>query len=277
MTGGWVRVAAGVFQRRYEPLDISVGAIVGSTGVTVVDTRCNPAEAGEILRDVTEDFPLPVVAVVNTHAHYDHTFGNQVFAAHGIPVYGHHLIPHHFARHEGPRLRRVQEQPASEPDKSWADVELTPPTVPVDSPLRIEPGGRAIELIPLDVGHTDTDLAVLVPDVRAWFLGDVVEQSGPPMFGSGSFPLDWPDALDALVRRSRVGDVMVPGHGSVVDRAFVIAQASRLRAVADWIRASHEAGVRPDDAGMPKSLLAHWPESFLRSALRAGYGRLSGT
>ncbi|WP_236757787.1 MBL fold metallo-hydrolase [Aeromicrobium sp. PE09-221] len=272
---GWTEVAPGVFQRRYEPEDVSVGVIVGSTGITLVDTRNNPAEAEEIIRDVRDAFALPIVTVVNTHAHYDHTFGNQVFAEHGIPIYGHHLIPRHFAHHEGPRLREVQEQPECGPDRDWGEVRLTPPTVPVEAPLRIDPGGRTIELLPISAGHTDTDLAALVPDARAWFLGDVIEESGPPMFGSGSYPLDWPDALEGLLDRIRSGDVLVPGHGSVVDRDFVERQADRLRSVAEWIRDAFAAGRSLDDVRPERSLEEYWSESFLRSALEDGYAQLS--
>ncbi|GAA4490051.1 MBL fold metallo-hydrolase [Microbacterium panaciterrae] len=275
MTDEWIEVARGVFQRRYEPMDVSVGVIAGRTGVTVVDTRNNPAEAAEIVRDVEERFALPILPVVNTHAHYDHTFGNQIFAERDIPIYGHRLIPEHFAQYERPRLQKVQEHPESEPDEAWAQVRLTPPTVLIDAPRRIDVGGRVIELRPLPPGHTDTDLAVLVPDVRAWFLGDVVEESGPSMFGSGSYPLDWPGALDVLLERIRPGDVLVPGHGSVIDRDFIVRQASRLRAVADGILAAYSAGVSPEDAALDPALQAWWPESFLRSALRAGYVQLA--
>jgi glyoxylase-like metal-dependent hydrolase (beta-lactamase superfamily II) len=33
-------------------------------------------------------------------------------------------------------------------------------------------------------GHTDNDLLVHVPDASAWLVGDVLEESGPPMYGS---------------------------------------------------------------------------------------------
>ncbi|NQX10820.1 MBL fold metallo-hydrolase [Microbacteriaceae bacterium VKM Ac-2855] len=269
----WIRVADGVWQRRYQPVDVSVVAIEGPTGVVIVDTRNNGAEGAEIKADAAAVFEGPVVAAINTHAHYDHTFGNRAFSE--VPIFGHHRVPAHFAAFEAPRLARVQADPTLEPDQRWADVELTPPTVLVRQETAIAPGGRRIVLLPLPPGHTDTDLAILVPDARVWLLGDVIEESGPPMFGSGSHPLEWPQVLDALLERIEPGDAIVPGHGTVVDREFVRRQADSLRAVAAAIRAAYDAGQSIDDAvgghGLP------WPDAFLRSAFADGFAQLGAT
>jgi glyoxylase-like metal-dependent hydrolase (beta-lactamase superfamily II) len=268
---GWLEVARGVFQRRYDPMEVSVVVVVGPTGLTVVDTRNNPAEAAEVIRDVALRFDSPIVAVVNTHAHYDHSFGNQAFAAlPEVVIYGHHRIPRHFADYEGPRLTAVQADPSLEPDKRWADVTLTPPTILIDSPRLVAPGGRVLELIPLDPGHTDTDLAIFIPDCRVWLLGDVIEESGPPMFGSGSFPLAWPGVLTELLRAIEPGDVIVPGHGSVVDRDFVVHQTRRLQVVSDSIRSSHAAGTTLEDLPDDHELFATWPRTMLESAFAQG-------
>jgi len=274
---GWVEVGRGVFQRRYEPMDVSVIVVVGPAGLTVVDTRNNPAEAEEVIRDVDARFGLPIVAVVNTHAHYDHTFGNQTFATlSSVPIYGHHRIPQHFAAYEGPRLAAQQADPSREPDKDWADVVLTPPDVLVTAPVALMVGGRALELIPLDPGHTDTDLAVLVPDCRVWLLGDVIEESGPPMFGSGSYPFTWPVVLAGLLETIRPGDIIVPGHGAVVDRDFVVRQMEALQQVADTIRASVTAGTSLEDLPADHDLFGLWPKVMLDSAFARGAEQLAG-
>ena len=62
---GWLEVGPGVFQRRYDPMDVSVVVVIGPTGLTVVDTRNNPAEADEVIRDIARRFDQPIVAVVN--------------------------------------------------------------------------------------------------------------------------------------------------------------------------------------------------------------------
>ena len=272
---GWVEVGRGVFQRRYEPMDVSVIVVVGPAGLTVVDTRNNPAEAEEVIRDVDARFGLPIVAVVNTHAHYDHTFGNQTFATlPSVSIYGHHRIPQHFAAYEGPRLAAQQADPSREPDKDWADVVLTPPDVLVTAPVALMVGGRALELIPLDPGHTDTDLAVLVPDCRVWLLGDVIEESGPPMFGSGSYPFTWPVVLAGLLETIRPGDIIVPGHGAVVDRDFVVRQMEALQKVADTIRASVTAGTTLENLPADHDLFDLWPKVMLDSAFARGADQL---
>ncbi|WP_368499017.1 MBL fold metallo-hydrolase [Herbiconiux sp. A18JL235] len=276
--GDWEQVGAGVFRRRFEPLDVSIGVVVAAGGLTVIDTRNNPAEARELVADVGARFEAPIVAVVNTHAHYDHSFGNQHLASLDgrPPIYGHAMIARHYADHEAPRLEAVQRDPQREPDKSWGEVMLTPPTVEVERAVTIEPGGRPVRLQPLPRGHTDTDLAVLVPDSRVWFVGDVIEESGPPMFGSGSFPLEWPAALDALLALIEPGDVIVPGHGAVVDRDFVVRQRDAFGEMAAFIRSSRAAGldVEAAAAAAPAPLAALWPSSFVASALRAGFAAL---
>jgi glyoxylase-like metal-dependent hydrolase (beta-lactamase superfamily II) len=275
----WTQIADGVFQRRYDPLDVSVVAIVGPTGVVLVDTRNNPAEADEIIADVDTRFALPIVAVINTHAHYDHTFGNQQFAsgAHRtVPIYGHAGIPRHFEEFEGPRLAAQQADPSREPDKQWSEVHLTPPSVLIDAPTTVRAGDRTIELIPLPPGHTDTDLVVFIPDQRVWILGDIVEESGPPMYGSGSFPFGWPDALRRLLERVESGDRLIPGHGAVVDRDFVVAQADALQTVADAIRSAWANSLSIDDVFASSSLELPWPETVTRSAFEQGYAQLAG-
>ncbi len=255
----WHTVAPGIHQRRYDPFDISIVAIEGDDGLLVVDTRVEPAEGEALLADVRDRFQRPIRWVVNTHAHFDHTFGNQVFGPGtetDAAIYGHANIARHFADFEAPRLSAWRAEPQREPDRRWHDVQLTPPTHPIDRIATLDLGGRIVELRPQAPAHTDTDLVVFAPAERVWILGDLVEESGPPMYGSGSFPFGWPAVLDALAAEMRPGDLVIPGHGRVVDREFVARQASELRLIAERFRAAHDAGLTAGEA-----LAAHsdWP------------------
>lgn len=272
----WQEVARGVYLRRYQPLDITVCVVQGRDGLLVVDTRASPDQAAELEADLHE-LGAPVRWVVNSHAHFDHTFGNQRFAAGSaldLPIYGHHLLPAHLEEYERPRLAAWRQGTGQEPYRDWERVVITPPTHLIHERSSLDLGGRAVELVPLAPGHTDNDLVVHVPDARTWIVGDVLEEPGPPMYGSGCFPLDWPGTLAQLLDEVALDAVVVPGHGKPVPRAFGVAQLARLRAVAASIEKWHAAGSSLEQA---LSAQDDWPFPVdgLGLALARGYAQLN--
>jgi glyoxylase-like metal-dependent hydrolase (beta-lactamase superfamily II) len=85
-------------------------------------------------------------------------------------------------------------------------------------------------------GHTAGDLVVEVEgdgEGTVVFAGDLVEEGAPPAF-EDAFPADWPATLGRLHALAR-GPV-VPGHGAVVDAAFVGTQREELLAVLRALR-----------------------------------------
>jgi glyoxylase-like metal-dependent hydrolase (beta-lactamase superfamily II) len=272
----WTEVAGEVFRRRYQPLDVSVCVVRGDDGLLLVDTRSSHREADEVRADLRELGDRPVRWVVNTHAHYDHTFGNARFGPRSdvaARIYGHQRVPAHLDEFERPMLDRWIHEDVDRTEE-WREVVITPPTVLVGAALTLDIGGRAVELVHLGRGHTDNDLLVRVPDTGVWLVGDVLEESGPPMYGSGSFPLDWP----ATVGRLRAGlagrDLLVPGHGEAVDAAFAATQQAGLQAVADLVRELYDAGVAPADAVAEGGDRWPFPADGMASAVRDGYRQL---
>jgi glyoxylase-like metal-dependent hydrolase (beta-lactamase superfamily II) len=274
----WTLVAPGVHQLRVGGFDLSVVVVEGDDGLLVVDSGADPEQGREIIASIRARFDLPIAALVNTHAHFDHTFGNQAFGP-GSPtdaaIHGHAAIARHFAAYEGPRLAAWREDPSREPGRRWREVELMAPTHPVDETTRLDLGGRLVELRPQAEAHTDTDLVLFLPAERVWVLGDLVEESGPPMYGSGSYPLAWPDVLDDLVAEMRPGDLVVPGHGAVVEPEFVAQQASELRLVADRLVAAHAAGLSATEA-LAGDEPWPFPADGLAGAAERAYAALDG-
>ena len=274
----WNEVADGVYQRRYDPLDVSVCVVRGADGLLLVDTRSSHRQADEIRADLRVFGDIAVRWVVNTHAHYDHCFGNARFGPGsdvGAPIYGHRRVPAHLIAYERPMLddwiaREV------EPVAEWREVVITPPDVLIDDHVALDIGGRGVNLLHLGRGHTDNDLLVHVPDADAWLAGDLVEESGPPMYGSGSFPLEWPATVGALARRIGHDAMVVPGHGAPVGRAFVVRQQTDLQRVADVIVDLHAAGVPADEA--PAQGRGRWPfpEDGVASAVTDAYRQQDG-
>ena len=274
---GWDEIALGVFQRRYDPLDVSVCVVRGSDGLAVVDTRSSPQQADEIRTDLRELGSSPVRWVVNTHAHFDHCFGNQRFGPASdvnAPIYGHVRVPIHLDKYERPLLADWIARD-EEPVEEWRAVVITPPTVLVGERHALDLGDRAVDLLHLGRGHTDNDLMMHIPDAAAWLLGDLIEESGPPCYGPESFPLEWPVTMAHVLLLLDAGDVLVPGHGRPVDQSFVRDQHAQLAAVANLIRELHAAGVpvsrAADEGGQSWPL----PVAGLTDAIEAGYAQLS--
>ena len=274
----WTEVAAGVFQRRYDPLDVSVCVIRGSCGLAVVDTRSSPRQADEVRSDLRELGTLPVRWVINTHAHFDHCFGNQRFGPGSdlnAPIYGHYRAPPHLDEFERPMLaERIAR--GEEPTGEWREVAITPPTELVADEQALDLGDRAVRLLHLGRGHTDNDLLVHVPDAAAWLLGDLIEESGPPMYGPDCFPLDWPITVDRLLAMLAGSDVLVPGHGRPVGEPFVRDQQAQLARVANLVRQLHAAGVPASRAAEAGGHRWPLPADWLAPAIKVGYAQLGG-
>lgn len=272
----WSEVGDGVFQRRYNPLDISICVVRSDDGLMVVDTRSSPREAKDLIADL-EPFGVPVRWVVNTHAHFDHSFGNQCFGPASdiaAPIFGHHRVPAHLEQYEVPMLARFIEQDVDHID-AWEEVVVTQPTQLVRERTSLDVGGREVRLVHLGRGHTDNDLLVQIPDAGCWLVGDVIEESGPPMYGSGSFPIEWPATVEALLHELEDDETLVPGHGAVVDRAFVVAQQQDLQTVADLLRELHAAGVPAEEAVAAGGDRWPFPVAGMHTAVLDGYRQLA--
>ena len=237
MTARWREVADGVLVRRHAELDLNCGLVLGDGACLVIDTRSNLGEAADLIAAVRSVTPHPWT-VVNTHAHYDHCFGNAAFRP--APVWGSRGCAAALLT-AGPQQRAdvvAQLRAAGDPAADLVQAApLDPPDHLVDEAAVLDVGGREVVLRFLGRGHTDHDLVVEVetPDDRpVLFAGDLVEEGAPPAF-EDAYPADWPATLGRVHALAR-GPV-VPGHGDVVDAQFVGAQREELLAVLAAVRA----------------------------------------
>lgn len=267
-----------MFRQRYDPLDIGIVVVRGSGGLLLVDTRSSHREAAQIRDDLAALGGAGAVSwVVNTHAHYDHTFGNAVFGPAspvGAPIYGHERVPEHLSRFE--RVMLADWVATDEARRAeWSEVVITPPDVLVGDAAQIDLGDRVVELAHLGRGHTDNDLVLHLPDCAVWLAGDLLEESGPPCYGSGSYPLEWPGTIARLLAQVGPDDVVAPGHGAVIDADYAAAQQVQLQEVADLIRELSAAGVPVDEAVRAGGERWPFPAEGLAGAVQDGYAQLA--
>lgn len=154
--------------------------VVTTRYVVLVDTVINPATARQMLA-----YARPYLTagrqllVVNTHADYDHAWGNQLFAGPQAeapaPIIATRLCAEQFQDPEAPTF--LHEWQAKEP-AIFGDVCLTPPTILFEERLVIDGGDLTLVLFATP-GHTPDHLAIYLPEIGTLLAADGAELPFP--------------------------------------------------------------------------------------------------
>lgn len=217
--------------------------IEGDRDVLVVDSHVSPGGAWALREELKAITPKPIRWVVNSHYHFDHSHGNQIY---GPEV---EIIGHEFARQQilagksidSPALQffvggvpaaikglegrlaaakddkeraTIQEQLAIQRNhlEGTNAVKPTAPTMTLDHTMTLHRGSREIRLLFLGRGHTAGDVVVHLPKERIVATGDLLVE-GTSYMGDAFFT-EWIQTIEALKQLDF--DTVLPGHG----RAF---------------------------------------------------------
>ncbi|HEY6596881.1 MAG TPA: MBL fold metallo-hydrolase [Asanoa sp.] len=269
----FVEIADRIYLLRHPVLDVNVTLVVGPGAALMVDTLSTPAQAASLVAAARRVTSQPW-AVVNTHHHFDHSFGNAVVAGSPpCPIWAHDAAAARLVA--GPAVVAAAAAWATRTDRRLAAeiavVTVLPPSRLVQTESTLDVGGRPVVLRHFGRAHTDGDLVVHVPDVDLIVAGDIVEESGPPSFDD-SYPLEWPETLAGMLRTMTPETVVIPGHGVPVGHGFVTGQHQELAALEWLIRDAHGDGA-PQSAAA-----AHAPfgPQAAKAAIARGYAELSG-
>ena len=183
----------------------NAGVLVTPEGVVVVDTMMLVGQGRAIQQHIRALTPQPVVAVLNTHYHFDHTHGNPAFPV-GTKVVA-----------TAKTLQHLHELDADYWKESPARDLL--PNDTFDGPMReMRLGGKTIRSYFFGRGHTDGDMVVLFVEDRVLHTGDLFFNGQYPnidLEAGGSVKL-WPATLDKVL--ALPFDVVIPGHGPSTSR-----------------------------------------------------------
>jgi glyoxylase-like metal-dependent hydrolase (beta-lactamase superfamily II) len=263
MNEQWREIGDRVYVRRHQSFDMNVGLVVGDGHCLVLDTRTSHREATDLIEAIRRVTATPWT-VVNTHSHFDHYFGNAMF----LPgeVWGHARCAEEIELYgEQQRGSVIDSLPGDRRDE-LEEVEIVAPDHTFTTTATLDIGGRLVHLRHFGLGHSSNDIVAEVPDAGVLFAGDLVEEGAPPAF-SDSYPIDWPDTL-AAVLAAMPEQVIVPGHGAVVDRAYAVAQQQELVTVAELAMRAHVEGLRDLITRFP------YPEDVVRQIIERAFLQL---
>ncbi len=241
-----VKVAEGVYGAVAKSGGLAsgnAGFVVGDGGVVVVDTFFTPAAIEELLGEIGSLTAQPIKFAVNTHYHLDHTGGNQVLAARGVPIIAHDNVaqwqttknrrflpsPEELHKRRADAAKQLAELPADQRDKrallerqirrldAMMTLNLTNPTETFSSGMvHLYLGKREVVLFTLP-GHTGGDVLAYVPDANVLFTGDLGWSKTLPNLVDATV-IDWITSLDKILSQYPTAK-FIPGHGEVATAA----------------------------------------------------------
>ena len=281
-----VQVAEGVYVFMTPPygdvgLDGNSVVILSTDGVLVFDTNGTPAAAEAVLGEIRKLTDQPVKYVVNSHWHWDHWYGAEVYrrAFPGVQV-----ITHEKTRElmMGPALafnqpgideqlpgylddlgkRVAAGETASPPPANLArmksalamgrffldqkrGVHHTFADVTFSERLTLHLGGREIQVLNHGRAVTPGDAFLYLPKEKIVVMGDLLVN--PVSFGLGVYPTGWLTTLEKIDGLDAT--VWVPGHGEPLrEKTLLHATMAVFRELLRQGREAKARGLDPDQA-----------------------------
>jgi cyclase len=257
---------------------------VTDTEAIIIDSETSPSAGRALVQDIKAFTDKPIKYVIDSHFHYDHLFGNQIFGP-DVQVIGHDhtrerlkantLEQYTFLTSVRPipaRVEALRQRIAQEPDpqqksalerqvqnalayqEQVKEVKQTPPNVTFDNTMALYRGGRELHLMYLGRGHTDTDVVTFLPRERIVATGDLMESVISYM--GDSYPEEWIGTLEKL--KALDFDTVLPGHGvPFKGKERITAFQEYLRDLLAQASTLKRQGLSAEDAALKIDLTRH--------------------
>jgi glyoxylase-like metal-dependent hydrolase (beta-lactamase superfamily II) len=271
-------VYAAVAAPRYK-VNSNAAVILTNDGVVVVDSHSKPSAAQALYREIQTLTRQPVRKIINTHFHWDHWQGNQVYAqanpaleviasqrtledmqradagSGGLGYIRAQLaaLPQEIAKLKDDIVRASNaaqkarlEANLRQAEGYLEELKTLQPALPnraLTRSITLNEGGREIELLLLGRAHTDGDVFIHLPKEKVLVTGDAVIDWMP--FMNDGYPEDWVETLSALERFEFTR--IIPGHGEVAPRAHLAFFRGYLADLIAAVKRAAAAGATLED------------------------------
>jgi len=270
-----VKVAEGVYAAIARPGGVAsgnAGFVIGDDGVLIFDTFLTPVALEELIGEIEKLTKLPIKFAVNSHYHLDHTGGNQVLAARGVPIIAHdnvliwqttknkRFLPAaaELEKRKADTTKVLAAIPEDQKDQrapfektlrsldAMMAITLTNPTRTFKSgTMELNLGKRKVVLATFP-GHTGGDVIAFVPDANVVFTGDLGWSKTLPNLVDATVN-DWIPTLDAILKQNPNAKY-VPGHGNVAEAADIKDFRGYLEDLRSRVKKGIADGLTIDDA-----------------------------
>jgi cyclase len=238
----------------------NTAVLVTDTGVVVVDTKL--AGWGQVILDLIKTVTnKPVITLINTHTHGDHTGSNEAFGTNVESV--------------------VQENTKANMEKMDAfkgDKAKFLPKKTYKDKMTVLAGKEAIDLYYFGPGHTNGDTFVVFRSARTMHAGDMFPWKDAPFIdrANGGSGVQWPKSLDKALQGIRDVDTVIGGHQPVATWKDLQTFQQYTADLLVQSEAAMKAGKSVDDAAasMQLSKYAGFETMRVKAAVQAIYDEL---
>ena len=191
-----------------------------------------------------------VLFLINTHWHYDHVGGNEVYGRDATIV-----------AHENVRARLTTEQ-----KPWWADQGIGPyqdhalPVLTYARDMTLHVNGETVHLWHFGPAHTDGDSIVYFKDSKVVHMGDQFHGRGQLAFGQSATGLlaSYREVLSRVAPDSK----LITGHGEISNPEDLAFFADMLEHMVNEVRKAMAAGKSDDEIKaipVPEKFHQWWP------------------
>ena len=226
--------------------------IDGKDGVLLVDSG-ESVELGEALKvGITTVTDKPVEYLVNTHRHYDHVNGNEVFARSGAMIIAHSSVRTY-----------LQAKPSRGDGKDLLPP-IALPELCFSQDLTLFFDDEVINLIHLDTNgaHTEGDVIVFFREANVIDVGDLMFSGMYPYINNEG---GWITGVVASLRKVQgmidEKTVVVTGHGPLTNKQGLADYATMLEDVGTKVSAMMKEGWTLEEITQAKPTAA-WDDKY---------------
>jgi glyoxylase-like metal-dependent hydrolase (beta-lactamase superfamily II) len=219
----------------FEEMEVDAYILISDHYLVVFDTLLCPEDVNLMMQAVQDELAGRKVLVVNSHADWDHAWGNAFFSGERAAP----IIAHEYG------LLRMQSEEAradlSDYQRRYAifrHVELVPPTLTFNSRLTIHDDNLTIELFAAP-GHQPDHIAAWIPRMSLLLAFDAVEKPLPCIENALAVPAMFATLEGLLALQPQR---VLCSHGKTTSPEQVKENLAYLREIERRCRASLQQG-----------------------------------
>lgn len=208
----------------FESMEVDAYLILGERYALLLDTLLCPEDVAQVLSLCAPELARRQLLCVNSHADWDHTWGNGYFGdARSVPILAHDHCRQRMLSEEA--HRDLAEYQARYP--VFRNVTLVPPSLTFSERLTIVDGDLTIELLHAP-GHCPDQIVAWLPDLSLLLAFDAVEKPIPGIHDAACAPL----MFSTLARLAALNaQHVLCSHGKTSSPALIQANLTYLREI----------------------------------------------